>query len=117
MCGGNQVRPYGSGIRCLSLSHLFSSLYFLALAEGLETTKIHSVVATLNSQAIIATGPFRSPHHTISDAGLVGGGTVPKPGEVSLAHKRRCLSLRDELPEFRRTGVGNDRQPVKNFGR
>ena len=67
--------PYGSGIRCLSLFHLFSSLYFLALAEALETTKIHSVVAKLNSQAIIATRPFRSPHHTISDAGLVGGGT------------------------------------------
>ena len=86
MCGGNRVRPYGSGIRCLSLSPLFSSLYFLALAEALETTKIHSVVATLNSQAIIATRPFRSSHHTISDACLVGGGTVPKPGEVSLAH-------------------------------
>jgi len=86
VCGGNQVRPYGSGIRCLSLSPLFSSLYFLALAEALETTKIHSVVATLNSQAIIATRPFRSPHHTISDDGLVGGGTVLKPGEVSLAH-------------------------------
>ena len=86
VCGGNQVRPYGGGIRCLSLFHLFSSLYFLALAEALETTKIHSVVAKLNSQAIIATRPFRSPHHTISDAGLVGGGTVLKPGEVSLAH-------------------------------
>jgi magnesium chelatase family protein len=85
VCGGNRVRPYGSGIRCLSLSPLFSSLYFLALAEALETTKIHSVVATLNSQAIIATRPFRS-HHTISDAGLVGGGTVPKRDEVSLAH-------------------------------
>jgi magnesium chelatase family protein len=81
----NRVRPYGSGIRCLSLSPLFSSLYFLALAEALETTKIHSVVATLNSQAIIATRAFRSPHHTISDAGLVGGGTVPKRDEVSLA--------------------------------
>jgi len=62
------------------------SLYFLALAEAHETTKIHSVVGTLNGQAIIATRPFRSPHHTISDAGLVGGGTVPKPGDVSLAH-------------------------------
>ena len=64
---------------------LFSSLYLLALAEALETTKIHSVVAKLNSQAIIATRPFRSPHHTISAGGLVGGGTVPKRDEVSLA--------------------------------
>jgi len=52
----------------------------------LETTKIHSVVGLLNGQAIIATRPFRSPHHPISDKGLVGGGTVTKPGEVSLAH-------------------------------
>jgi hypothetical protein len=58
----------------------------LTLAEALETTKIHSVMGILNGQAITATRPFRSPHHTISDAGLVGGGTVPKPGEVSLAH-------------------------------
>jgi magnesium chelatase family protein len=85
VCGGNQVRLYGSGSRCLSLSPLFSSLYLLALAEALETTKIHSVVAKLNSQAIIATRPFRSPHHTISAGGLVGGGTVPKRDEVSLA--------------------------------
>ena len=52
----------------------------LTLAEALETTKIHSVMGTLNGQAIIATRPFRSPHHTISDAGLVGGGTVPTVG-------------------------------------
>ena len=87
--------PYAEAIRSaptavefvvFPFSIYFSSLYFLALAEALETTKIHSVVATLNGKAIIATRPFRSPHHTISDAGLVGGGTVLKPGEVSLAH-------------------------------
>ena len=66
---------------------LYFPPFICSLAEALETTKIHSVVAKLNSQAIIATRPFRSPHHTISAAGLVGGGTVPKRDEVSLAHK------------------------------
>ena len=84
----------------------------LTLAEALETTKIHSVMGTLNGQAIIATRPFRSPHHTISDAGLVGGGTVPKPGEVSLAHNG--VLFLDELPEFRRNVLEVMRQPLED---
>jgi magnesium chelatase family protein len=84
----------------------------LTLAEALETTKIHSVMGILNGQAIIATRPFRSPHHTISDAGLVGGGTVPKPGEVSLAHNG--VLFLDELPEFRRNVLEVMRQPLED---
>jgi magnesium chelatase family protein len=84
----------------------------LTLAEALETTKIHSVMGTLNGHAIIATRPFRSPHHTISDAGLVGGGTVPKPGEVSLAH--HGVLFLDELPEFRRNVLEVMRQPLED---
>jgi len=84
----------------------------LTLVEALETTKIHSVMGTLNGQAIIATRPFRSPHHTISDAGLVGGGTVPKPGEVSLAHNG--VLFLDELPEFRRNVLEVMRQPLED---
>src|SRR5690349_5990550 len=84
----------------------------LTLAEALETTRIHSVMGTLNGQAIIATRPFRSPHHTISDAGLVGGGSVPKPGEVSLAHNG--VLFLDELPEFRRNVLEVMRQPLED---
>jgi magnesium chelatase family protein len=79
------VGPPGSGKTMLA-KRLPTILPDLTLAEALETTKIHSVTGLLNGAPIIATRPFRSPHHTISDAGLVGGGTVPKPGEVSLAH-------------------------------
>jgi magnesium chelatase family protein len=79
------VGPPGSGKTMLA-KRLPTILPDLTLAEALETTKIHSVMGVLNGAPIIATRPFRSPHHTISDAGLVGGGTIPKPGEVSLAH-------------------------------
>jgi magnesium chelatase family protein len=79
------VGPPGSGKTMLA-KRLPTILPDLSLAEALETTKIHSVMGLLNGAPIIATRPFRSPHHTISDAGLVGGGTIPKPGEVSLAH-------------------------------
>ncbi len=72
------VGPPGSGKTMLA-KRLPTILPDLTLAEALETTKIHSVMGTLNGQAIIATRPFRSPHHTISDAGLVGGGSIPKP--------------------------------------
>ena len=79
------VGPPGSGKTMLA-KRLPGILPALSLAEALETTKIHSVIGALGEQGLVSTRPFRAPHHTISDAGLVGGGTVPRPGEASLAH-------------------------------
>jgi len=85
----------------------------LSLAEALETTKIHSIVGLVNaSYGIVAQRPFRSPHHTASDIALVGGGSIPKPGEISLAHNG--VLFLDELPEFHRDCLETLRQPLED---
>jgi magnesium chelatase family protein len=84
----------------------------MTLPEAIDTTRIHSVAGlTGDRAAVVTTRPFRAPHHTIADVGLVGGGHVPWPGDVSLAH-HGMLSL-DELPEFRRHVLGVLRQPLE----
>ncbi|MCH7501132.1 MAG: ATP-binding protein [Nitrospinae bacterium] len=85
----------------------------LSLEEAIQTTKIHSVLGLLGTgRGLISTRVFRSPHHTISDAGLIGGGTVPMPGEVSLAHNG--VLFLDELPEFKRNALEVLRQPIED---
>jgi magnesium chelatase family protein len=84
----------------------------LTLAEALETTRLHCVAdLTGDRTALVTIRPCRAPHHTISDAGLIGGGHMPMPGEVSLAHK--CVLVLDALPEFRRHVLEVLRQPLE----